>query len=82
MHDIVLQKIQLRKILSQKRDVLKKNTLIDFNLLAFNDLKKIVNFEEINCVASYLPIRSEISTHKLNNVIIDMKKILSLPTIQ
>ena len=82
MNKILSQKVELRKILTKKRNNLKRNSLIEFDIQIFNNLKKFINFNKINFVASFISIRSEISTNLLNQKIIQMKKILSFPTIQ
>ena len=82
MNELVSQKISLRKILAHKRDLIKKNSSIEFNLKVFEELKKYINFEEIQYVASFISIRSEISTNDLNNKIMELKKILSFPIIK
>ena len=82
MNKIASQKIKLRKTLTEKRNNLKQNSQSEFDIKIFNNLKKIINFNKINFVASFISIRTEISTNLLNQKIIQMKKILSFPTIQ
>ena len=82
MNDLLTQKIRLRKILTAKRDVIKKKSHNDFNIQVFENLKDYIKFDEINFIASFISIRSEISTTKLNEQIIKMKKILSFPRIE
>jgi 5-formyltetrahydrofolate cyclo-ligase len=82
MNKIVSQKNKLRKILTQKRDLIKKNSKIEFSSEIFNKLIKNINFVDIKFVASFMSIRSEISTIQLNKRIIDLKKILSFPVIE
>ena len=82
MNEINSQKKNLRKILAQKRDLIKKNVITEFNTEAFNELIKYINFENIKYVASFISIRSEISTKQLNAKIIEFKKVLSLPVKQ
>ena len=75
------QKRDLRKILSKKRDIIKKNATVEFNYNVFKQLKQFINFEKINDVASFVSIRSEISTTQLNKEIIELGKNLSFPVI-
>ena len=82
MSELISLKKDLRKILTQKRDLIKKNSKLEFNLEEFNKLSKYINFDEINYVASFISIRSEISTSKLNERIIELKKTLLLPVIK
>ena len=81
MNKILSQKNKLRKILTKKRNNLKRNSQSEFDIKIFNNLKKFINFSKINFVASFISIRSEIATNQLNQKIIQMKKILSFPTI-
>ena len=82
MNEINSQKKNLRKILAQKRDLIKKNVITEFNTEAFNELIKYINFENIKYVASFISIRSEISTNQLNKKIIELNKILTFPVIK
>ena len=82
MNEIVYQKKKLRKILTQKRSLIKKNSKKEFSLQFFNKLIESINFDEIKYVASFISIRSEISTNQLNEKIIELKKTLSFPVIQ
>ena len=82
MNEIVYQKKKLRKILTQKRSLIKKNSKKEFSLQVFNKLIESINFDEIKYVASFISIRSEISTNQLNEKIIELKKTLSFPVIQ
>ena len=82
MNEIVYQKKKLRKILTQKRSLIKKNSKKEFNLQVFNKLIESINFDEIKYVASFISIRSEISTNQLNEKIIELKRTLSFPVIQ
>ena len=82
MNEIFSQKKKLRKILSQKRDLIKENSLVEFDEYFFNKLIRCINFNQIKNVASFISIRSEISTKQLNKKIIELKKILSLPVIE
>ena len=82
MNEIVYQKKKLRKILTKKRSLIKKNSKKEFSLQFFNKLIESINFDEIKYVASFISIRSEISTNQLNEKIIELKKTLSFPVIQ
>jgi len=82
MNEIISKKKNLRKILTQKRDLIKKNSTINFSLEFFNELIKNINFKNIKYVASFNSIRSEISTNNLNKKIIESKKVLSFPLIE
>jgi len=81
MSTLVSQKRDLRKILTNKRDIIKKNATVEFNYNVFKQLKELIDFEKINDVASFASIRSEISTTQLNNEIIELGKKLSFPVI-
>ena len=81
MSTLVSQKRDLRKILTKKRDIIKKNATVEFNYNVFKQLKKFIDFEKINDVASFASIRSEISTTQLNKEIIELGKNLSFPVI-
>jgi len=82
MNEIVYQKKKLRKILTQKRSLIKKNSKKEFSLQIFNKLIESINFDEIKYVASFISIRSEISTNQLNEKIIELKRTLSFPVIE
>jgi 5-formyltetrahydrofolate cyclo-ligase len=82
MNEIILKKKKLRKILNQKRELIKKNSKTDFSLEFFNELIKKINFADIKFVASFMSTRSEISTNQLNKRIIELNKVLSLPVIE
>ena len=79
MNDITSQKNNLRKKLAQKRNIIKKKSLVEFNQEAFNKLLNFIKLDEIKYVASFVSIRSEISTNELNQHIIKLNKILSFP---
>ena len=79
MNEITSQKNNLRKKLAQKRDIIKKKSLVEFNQEAFNKLLNFIKLDEIKYVASFVSIRSEISTTELNEHIIKLNKILSFP---
>ena len=67
MNEIVKQKKNIRKILTEKRNLIKRNTTLDFNVDAFNKLTEKIEFNSVNCVGSFMSIRSEISTNQLNS---------------
>ena len=82
MNETLNQKKNLRKILSEKRNLIKKNTNLEFNIEAFNQLTEQIKFNAIDCIGSFMSIRSEISTNQLNAKILDMKKKLAFPSIE
>ena len=79
---LFLKKKQLRNILVQKRSLINKNTSLEFSEELFNQLIEKIIFKDINFISSFISIRSEISTIKLNERIIKLKKILSFPVIE
>ena len=84
MNETLNQKKNLRKILTEKRNLIKKNTNLEFNIEAFNQLTEQIKFNAIDCIGSFMSIRSEISTKQLNTKILKMKKnwhFLQLKTI-
>ena len=82
MNETLNQKKNLRKILTEKRNLIKKNTNLEFNIEAFNQLTEQIKFNAIDCIGSFMSIRSEISTKQLNTKILEMKKKLAFPTIE
>ena len=82
MNETLNQKKNLRKILTEKRNLIKKNTNLEFNIEAFNQLTEQIKFNAIDCIGSFMSIRSEISTKQLNKTILEMKKKLAFPTIE
>ena len=82
MNETLNQKKNLRKILTEKRNLIKKNTNLEFNIEAFNQLTEQIKFNAIDCIGSFMSIRSEISTKQLNRTILKMKKKLAFPTIE
>ena len=82
MNEVVKKKKDLRNKLTQRRNLIKKNATIEFNIDAFFKLTEKIKFNAIDCVGSFMPIRSEISTNKLNKAILDMDKKLAFPTIE
>jgi len=82
MNETLNQKNNLRKILTEKRNLIKKNTNFEFNFDAFNQLTEQIKFNAVDCIGSFMSIRSEISTKQLNTTILEMKKKLAFPTIE
>ncbi len=82
MNEIITEKKNLRKILSEKRNLIKKKSTNDFNLEAFNQLIESIQFDKVNIISSFISIHSEISTNQLNKKIIEMKKTLAFPKIE
>jgi len=82
MNETLNQKKNLRKILTEKRNLIKKNTNLEFNIEAFNQLTEQIKFNAIDCIGSFMSIRSEISTNQLNAKILNMKKKLAFPSIE
>ena len=82
MNEIITQKKNLRKILTEKRKSIKKNVNQEFNIDAFNQLIENIDFDKVDGVASFMSIRSEISTNQLNKKIKEMKKTLAFPVIE
>tara|TARA_Y100000996_G_scaffold412045_1_gene397305 strand:- start:202 stop:783 length:582 start_codon:yes stop_codon:yes gene_type:complete len=82
MNDILSKKKNLRKILIKQRNLIKNNSSQQFNNEVFKNLIDTINFNEIEYVASFISIRSEISTSKLNEKLIEMNKTLSFPVIE
>ena len=82
MNETLNQKKNLRKILTEKRNLIKKTTKLEFNIEAFNQLTEQIKFNAIDCIGSFMSIRSEISTNQLNAKILDMKKKLAFPSIE
>lgn len=82
MNEIRNKKKDLRNKLTKKRNLIKRNTTLEFNIDAFHKLTEKIKFNAVDCVGSFMPIRSEISTNHLNAKILDMKKKLAFPTIE
>ena len=82
INEVLNQKKNLRKILTEKRNLIKKNTNLEFNIEAFNQLTEQIKFNAVDCIGSFMSIRSEISTKQLNTTILEMKKKLAFPTIE
>jgi len=78
--NIDLLKKKQRNIAIKKRSKISNLINLDNNLY----YKKIIEFEwfkKTKIIASFLSIKTEISTTNINNFIIKSEKILSLPTI-
>ena len=82
MNEIIKKKKDLRNKLTERRNLIKRNTTLEFNIDVFYKLTEKIKFNAIDCVGSFMPIRSEISTNKLNKAILDMNKKLAFPTIE
>jgi len=82
MNEVVKKKKDLRNKLTERRNLIKKNATIEFNIDAFFKLTEKIKLNAIDCVGSFMPIGSEISTNKLNRAILDMDKKLAFPTIE
>ena len=82
MNEVVKKKKNLRNKLTERRNLIKKNATIEFNIDAFFKLTEKIKLNAIDCVGSFMSIRSEISTNKLNKAILDMDKKLAFPTIE
>lgn len=82
MNEIVKQKKDIRKKLTEKRNLIKRNTTQEFSIDAFNRLTEKIEFNLVDCVGSFMSIRSEISTSQLNKSILETKKKLAFPTIE
>ena len=78
---INLKKDDQRKISAKKREALslKNNTA---SQILSNHLKNLINFDNYKIIASYISIKSEISTHFLNEFILYNNKTLCLPVIK
>ena len=74
MNEIIRQKKILREILTKERKLIKIKATQEFNSEAFDELSRKIDLKKIDYVASFISIRSEISTNQLNEKIIDMKK--------
>ena len=82
MNEIVIKKKYLRKKLIEKRKLIKKDQTLEFNIEAFNKLTEKIELNKVEYVGSFMSIRSEISTNKLNLAILDIKKKLAFPKIE
>ena len=70
----------------QRKEQAKKRSLIDTSILSNNFFyKKLNNYDWFNnrkIIASFLSIKSEISTNDLNQYLLSLGKILCLPVIE
>ena len=70
----------------QRKEQTKKRSLIDTSILSNNFFyKKLNNYDWFNnskIIASFLSIKSEISTNDLNQYLLSLGKILCLPVIE
>ena len=82
MNKIVKKKKDLRKKLTERRNLITRNETLDFNIDAFSELTEKINLNKVDCVGSFMSIRSEISTNELNKAILDIKKKLAFPSIE
>ena len=82
MNEVVKKKKELRNKLTERRNLIKRNTTLEFNIDMFYKLTEKIKLNAIECVGSFMSIRSEISTNKLNKAILDMDKKLAFPTIE
>ena len=82
MNEVVKKKKDLRNKLTERRNLIKKNATLEFNIDAFFKLTEKIKLNAIDCVGSFMSIRSEISTNKLNKAILDMDKKLAFPIIE
>ena len=82
MNEIIKKKKELRNQLTERRNLIKRNITLEFNIDIFYKLTEKVKFNTVDCVGSFMPIRSEISTSNLNRAILDMGKKLAFPAIE
>ena len=78
---INLKKDDQRKISAKKREALSFMNNTASQILP-NHLKDLINFDNYKIIASYISIKSEISTHFLNEFILYNNKTLCLPVIK
>ena len=74
------QKKKLRILSSKKRDIIKKNDKNSSYKLT-KIITKIEELKKINNIASFISIKTEISTTLLNNYLISLGKKICLPVI-
>tara|TARA_B100002052_G_C15766177_1_gene544778 strand:- start:399 stop:983 length:585 start_codon:yes stop_codon:yes gene_type:complete len=79
--NITSQKRELRKILHTKRIEIYKKSKNVFSKKIFNELFNNLPSYKIKIISSFISIKSEISTSKLNQIILEEKKTLCLPVI-
>ncbi len=78
----IIEKKKLRKILTEKRKLIKIKVTQEFNINAFNKLFEFIEMSKVNVIGSFMSIRSEISTTQLNKKIIEINKQLAFPIIE
>ena len=61
INETLNQKKNLRKILTEKRNLIKQNTNLEFNIEAFNQLTEQIKFNAIDCIGSFMSIRLDIN---------------------
>ncbi len=81
MSNISLKKKELRSMQLKKRKQIFIDSNKSFNLELFEKFFRIIKFDKINIISSFVSIKSEILTDKLNEYIISKNKILCLPAI-
>ena len=82
MNEVVKKKKDLRNKLTERRNLIKRNSTLEFNIEAFYKLSEKIELNKVDCVGSFMSIRSEISTNKLNKEILGMDKKLAFPAIE
>ena len=81
MTEINVNKEYQRKISIKKRATLKDKNNNAFKTLQ-DHLKGLINFKNYKIIASFISFKSEISTHFLNEFLLNNGKILCLPLIK
>ncbi len=81
MTEIKSNKKYQRKISIKKRAILKNKKSNAFKILP-DHLKDLINFKKYKIIASFISIKSEISTQFLNEFLLNNGKILCLPIIK
>ena len=80
IEEIIFLKKEQRNLLSKRRGILKNQINVN-NDFFFKKLLSCKWFQESKIIASFLSIKSEISTTFLNNFIENQSKILCLPVM-
>ena len=81
MSNISSKKKELRSMQLKKRKQIFIDSNKSFNLELFEKFFRIIKFDKINIISSFVSIKTEILTDKLNEYIISKNKILCLPAI-
>ena len=81
MIEINVNKEHQRKISIKKRATLKNKNNNAFKTLP-DHLKDLINFKNYKIIASFISIKSEISTQFLNEFLLNNDNILCLPIIK